>query len=69
MMKDVNLVKWFEEVGNGDTESVGGKGASLGEMYCALRSSGVRVPNGFNVTTSAYTSSSTQKSQILHGTM
>jgi len=55
MMKDFKLVKWFEDVGSEDTESVGGKGASLGEMYCALSCSGVRVPNGFNVTTTAYT--------------
>ena len=33
---------------------VGGKSASLGEMYQALTPKGVRVPNGFAVTASAY---------------
>ena len=55
-MDDENLVKWFKDVCSEDTESVGGKGASLGEMFQSLSSFGVRVPNGFNVTTSAYTS-------------
>ena len=47
-------VLWFEEVGSGDTHLVGGKAASLGEMYRQLVPKGVRVPNGFATTTQAY---------------
>ena len=39
----------------GETYLVGGKGASLGEMYQKLTNLGVRVPNGFILTTQAYT--------------
>ncbi|HEY5627812.1 MAG TPA: phosphoenolpyruvate synthase [Nitrospira sp.] len=52
--KDVMLVKWFEELGIGDVASVGGKNASLGEMYRELAAKGVKVPNGFAVTAEAY---------------
>ncbi len=47
-------VLWFEELANTDVELVGGKNASLGEMYRNLRSSGVRVPNGFAITAQTY---------------
>ena len=47
-------VKWFNEIGLADVAEVGGKNASLGEMYRALTKEGVKVPNGFAVTASAY---------------
>lgn len=47
-------VKWFKDLGIGDVAEVGGKNASLGEMYRNLTSEGVLVPNGFAVTASAY---------------
>jgi pyruvate,water dikinase len=47
-------ILWFEEVNMADTELVGGKAASLGEMYRELVPRGVRVPNGFATTTRAY---------------
>ena len=47
-------IKWFKEIGIEDVAEVGGKNASLGEMYQNLTSEGVRVPNGFAVTASAY---------------
>jgi len=50
----VQLVKWFEELGIDDVSSVGGKNASLGEMYRELAAKGVSVPNGFAVTADAY---------------
>jgi pyruvate, water dikinase len=50
----VELVKWFEELGIEDVPSVGGKNASLGEMYRELAAKGVKVPNGFAVTADAY---------------
>ncbi len=43
-------VVWFHEVGAGDIERVGGKGANLGEMARA----GLPVPGGFCVTADAY---------------
>ncbi len=52
--RDVRFVKWFEELGIEDVPSVGGKNASLGEMYRELASQGIRVPNGFAVTAAAY---------------
>ena len=33
---------------------VGGKNASLGEMYHSLKEKGVLVPNGFAITAAAY---------------
>ena len=47
-------VLWFEELGMGDVPQVGGKNASLGEMYRELTAAGVRVPNGFATTADAY---------------
>jgi len=47
-------VKWFSETGIEDIAEVGGKNTSLGEMYRNLTAEGVRVPNGFAVTASAY---------------
>lgn len=46
--------RWFEEMGIDDVAQVGGKNASLGEMYQKLTAQGVRVPNGFAVTAEAY---------------
>ena len=48
-------IKWFNEIGIEDVAEVGGKNASLGEMYQNLTNEGVRVPNGFAVTSNAYT--------------
>lgn len=47
-------IKWFREIGIEDVLEVGGKNASLGEMYQNLTGVEVRVPNGFAITTSAY---------------
>ncbi|MBI4145822.1 phosphoenolpyruvate synthase [Candidatus Woesearchaeota archaeon] len=48
------FVLWFNEVGIEDVGIVGGKNASLGEMYQNLSKRGVKVPNGFAVTAHAY---------------
>ena len=53
-MKGASLTKWFEETRIDDTADVGGKGASLGEMFQKLSESGVKVPNGFTLTTEAF---------------
>lgn len=49
-----DLIRWFDEVGIDDVADVGGKNASLGEMYRELTPEGIRIPNGFAVTASAY---------------
>ncbi len=48
------LVLWFREITVRDVPLVGGKNASLGEMYRTLRPKGIRIPNGFAVTASGY---------------
>ena len=53
-MAELSYVRFFEEFGVADVALVGGKNASLGEMYRALSGQGVRVPHGFAVTASAY---------------
>ena len=49
-----NYIKWFSEIRIEDVPSVGGKNASLGEMYRELTPQGIRVPNGFATTADAY---------------
>ena len=49
-----SLLLWFSEVGRQDADLVGGKGASLGELYRELVPKGVRVPNGFTTTAASY---------------
>src|SRR4029450_3496227 len=48
------LVLNLSEVGAGDVELVGGKCASLGELYRALLPRGVRAVDGFATTSEAY---------------
>ncbi|NOQ32150.1 MAG: phosphoenolpyruvate synthase [Helicobacteraceae bacterium] len=50
----MSYVKRFSEIGMEDIFEVGGKNASLGEMYQNLSSQGIRVPNGFAITTTSY---------------
>tara|TARA_Y100000310_G_C20695479_1_gene825402 strand:+ start:624 stop:4223 length:3600 start_codon:yes stop_codon:yes gene_type:complete len=52
--KQNKLILWFDELGIEDVPLVGGKNASLGEMYRNLTKKGVRIPNGFAVTAHAY---------------
>lgn len=51
-MSKPNLL-WFRDVGLDDLPLVGGKNASLGEL---IRLEGVKVPNGFVITTRAFES-------------
>ena len=53
-MSRLTYVRFFEELGIEDVPLVGGKNASLGEMYRKLAGAGVRVPNGFAITAQAY---------------
>lgn len=48
------LILWFDEVTNKDVALVGGKNASLGEMYQKLTGKKVNIPNGFATTAYAY---------------
>ena len=47
-------ILWFEDIGIEDVPLVGGKNASLGEMFRELTPQGVRIPNGFAITAAAY---------------
>ncbi|MFZ6036469.1 MAG: phosphoenolpyruvate synthase [Patescibacteria group bacterium] len=48
------LVLWFNELGIKDVPLVGGKNASLGEMYRKLTKQKVSIPNGYAITAAAY---------------
>jgi len=52
--KSTKFILWFKEICKKDVPLVGGKNASLGEMYSQLSRQGVKVPNGFALTTQAY---------------
>ncbi len=54
MEKENKLILWFDQLGIEDVPLVGGKNASLGEMYRLLTPKGVRIPNGFAITARAY---------------
>ncbi|AZQ10904.1 phosphoenolpyruvate synthase [Shewanella khirikhana] len=47
-------VLWYQELGMGDVNKVGGKNASLGEMISNLANAGVQVPGGFATTAHAF---------------
>jgi pyruvate, water dikinase len=51
---DGDYIRWFEDLGIADVPRVGGKNASLGEMYRELTREGIRVPNGFAITAQGY---------------
>ena len=48
------FIKRFDEISIEDVPSVGGKTASLGEMFRSLSPQGVKVPDGFAITADAY---------------
>lgn len=53
-IKSKPYILWFDDIGIDDIELVGGKNASLGEMYHNLTKTKVQVPSGFAITASAY---------------
>ena len=53
-MSTSRYVRFFEEFGIDDVPLVGGKNASLGEMFQKLSTQGVRIPHGFAITAQAY---------------
>lgn len=53
-MNASQYVRFFEDFGIDDVPLVGGKNASLGEMFQKLSADGVRIPHGFAITAAAY---------------
>lgn len=54
MKQDAEYIRWFEDIRIEDVPLVGGKNASLGEMYRELIPKGVKIPNGFTITAEGY---------------
>jgi len=54
MNREDKLILWFDEITIDDVPLVGGKNASLGEMYQHLTKKGVPIPGGFAITATAY---------------
>ena len=54
MKQNAKYIRWLEEIIINDIPLVGGKNASLGEMYCELTHEGIKIPNGFAVTAESY---------------
>ncbi len=50
----MSYIRFFNELSIGDVPIVGGKNASLGEMYRNLAHKGINIPNGFATTAEAY---------------
>lgn len=50
----MKYIKFFNEINNKDVPVVGGKNASIGEMFQELIQVGIKVPNGFAITSEAY---------------
>ena len=54
MNKKQKYILWFNQISSRDVPLVGGKNASLGEMYTKLTKRGINIPNGFALTAKAY---------------
>ncbi len=50
----VTYIKKFNNISIDDIAEVGGKNASLGEMYTHLSAKGIHIPNGFAITSFAF---------------
>ena len=48
------MIKWFDKISLKDINLVGGKNASLGQMYKNTNKLGINIPYGFAVTTKAF---------------
>ena len=53
-MNAINHILFFNQISIDDIAKVGGKNASLGEMYNQLIPKGIGIPNGFALTADAY---------------
>jgi len=47
-------IRWLADLRRADVGLVGGKNASLGELFSTLQKAGIRVPDGFATTADAY---------------
>jgi len=54
MQKSKKLTLTFKEISSNDVAFVGGKNASLGEMFSKLTKKGINIPDGFALTSAAY---------------
>ena len=50
----MKYTKWLQATNMSETSLVGGKNASLGEMIQNLTLCGIKIPNGFTITTEGY---------------
>jgi pyruvate,water dikinase len=50
----MKYIQWFKDIRIDDVASVGGKNASLGEMFSQLSVQNILVPNGFAITADGY---------------
>ena len=53
-IKEMNYIQWFKDIRMTDVPSVGGKNASLGEMFSQLSQKGILIPDGFAITVDGY---------------
>lgn len=53
-MKKKKYILWFKDIAKKDGKIIGGKNASLGEMYSKLNRRGINIPNGFTTTSFAF---------------
>ena len=53
-MKNFIFISFFKDISIKDTQKVGGKNSSLGEMFNNLSNKNIKVPNGFALTCEAY---------------
>jgi len=53
-MTNFKYILFFNQISIGSISKVGGKNASLGEMYNKLNALGINIPNGFALTAEAY---------------
>ena len=63
-MINAPYIRWFKDIRLEDITVVGGKNASIGELYGACRSQNVRVPNGFALTATCYREALTEAGAV-----
>lgn len=54
MKKSKKDILWFKGISSNDVALVGGKNASLGEMFSQLQKKGINIPDGFCTTSYSY---------------
>ena len=52
--KSQKFILWFDEISIEDVPLVGGKNASLGEMYNQLTKKGIQIPDGFAISATSF---------------